>query len=51
MLAHFKKTFPPISLGHSFEKRPQGFVLKATRVFPVPTQSEYTEDCERFVND
>ena len=26
------------------------FVLKATRVFPIPTQAEQTEDGEHFAN-
>ena len=40
MLAHSKKAFPLASLGHSFEGRAYWFVLKAIRVFPIPTQAE-----------
>ena len=37
-------------LGYSFERRAYRFVLKATRVFPIPTQAELTEDGEHFAN-
>ena len=53
MLVLFKKVFPLTSLGHSFEEEltTYSFVLKATRVFPIPTQAEQTEDGEHFAND
>ena len=38
ILVHFKRIFPLTSLGHSFERRTCRFVLKDTRVFPIPTQ-------------
>ena len=51
MLALFKQAFPPTSLGQLLERRAYCFVLKATRVFPIPTQAEQTEDGEHFAND
>ena len=40
MLALFKQAFPPTSLGQLLERRAYCFVLKATRVLPIPTQAE-----------
>ena len=40
IFVHFKKAFPLTSLGHSFERRAYWFVLKATRVFPIPAQAD-----------
>ena len=37
---HLKKVFSLTSLGNSFKRRAYWFVLKATRVFPIPTQAE-----------
>ena len=52
LLDHFKKTFPLTLLEHSFQKdlTDYYFVSKVTRVFPIPTQAEYTEDGEHFAN-
>ena len=47
MLVHFKKSFSLTSLEHPFERRAYWFVLKATKVFPIPTQAE---DGEHFAN-
>ena len=46
MLAYFIKALPLTS----FEIRAYGFVLKATRVFPIPTQAKTTKDDEHFAN-
>ena len=40
VLVHFKKAFSLTSLGYSFERRAYWFALKATMVFPIPTQAE-----------
>ena len=40
MFVHFKKVFSLTSVWNSFERRAYWFVLKATRVFPIPTQAE-----------
>ena len=50
MLVHFKKVFRLTSIGYSFERRAYLFVLKATRVFPIPTQAEQAEDGKHFTN-
>ena len=36
-------------LGHSIERRAYWLVLKATRVFLIPTHGEETEDGEHFM--
>ena len=55
MFVHSKKTFllPSVwqgqnILGHSFERKDYWFVLKAIRVFPIPTQEN--ENAEHFAN-
>ena len=55
MLVHSKKAFLLLSIWpgteytwHSFQRRGDWFVVKATRVFPIPTQAKLTEDCEHF---
>ena len=42
MLVHFKKAFALTSLGTHLKEELTAscFVLKATRVFPIPTQAE-----------
>ena len=41
LLVHFKKAFPFTLLGHSLkvELTDYCFILKVTRVFPIPTQA------------
>ena len=53
MLFHFKKAFPFTSLGIHLKEELTAycFVLKATRVFPIPTQAESTEEGKHFTND
>ena len=53
LLAHFKKAFPLTLLGHSLkvELTDYCFILKVTRVFPIPTQAKQTEDGEHFASD
>ena len=53
MLVHFKKAVPLTSLGTHLKEELTAycFVLKATRVFPIPKQAEETEDGEHFAND
>ena len=43
LLVHFKKAFPLTLLGHSLkvELTDYRFILKVTRVFPIPTQARY----------
>ena len=55
MLVHSEKSFfslqflqGQIMLGHSFQRGAYWFVFKATRVFPIPTQEEQTENGEHF---
>ena len=49
MLFHFKKAFPLTSLGTHLKEELTAycFVLKATKVFPIPTQAECRQ---RMVN-
>ena len=37
-------------LGQSFERRAYWFAFKATRLFPIPTQIEWTKDGEHFAD-
>ena len=49
---HFKKALPLYLGTHLKEELTDYcFVLKVTRVFPIPTQPEQTEDGEHFAND
>ena len=53
LLVHFKKAFPLTLLGHSLkvELTDYSFILKVTKVFPIPTQAKQREDGEHFAND
>ena len=53
MLVHFKKAFLSLHLGTHLKEEliAYCFVLKATMVFPIPTQAVQTEDGEHFAND
>ena len=55
LLVHFKKKRPSLSLylgTHLKEELTDYcFVLKFARVFPIPTQAEYTGYGEHFAND
>ena len=53
MLFYFKKAFCLTSLGTHLKEELTAycFILKATRVFPIPTQAEQAEDGEHLTND
>ena len=50
MVVHSKKAFPLTSLEYSFERTYYLYVLKATRLFPILTKGEQTEDGEDLAN-
>ena len=49
-LALSKKSFCLTSFGTNLKEELTDLFLKATRVFPIPTQAEQTEDGEHFAN-
>ena len=53
LLVHFKKASLSLYLGTPFKEELTDycFILKVTRVFPIPTQAKQTEDGEHFAND